>query len=188
MVALRRCAAGGGGSGLTLQAPCFQRCVCRCSVATHPIADRVRKTDMNAPLDPRSPPAQPSAGGARAIRRRLLERVADADPTHLTINADQGGWQNLLDGIGIKVLHERDGVMSYLLRLAPGARLPAHRHPIDEEGIVLEGTLRVGTRLEIGPGSYHRAHQGALHACITTPTGATIFLRGAAPSIDQVLE
>lgn len=122
------------------------------------------------------------------MRQRLLERVADIEPTHLTVAADQGRWQALFDGIDIKVLHERDGVMSYLLRLAPGARLPAHRHPVDEEGVVLEGSLHVGTRLEIGPGGYHRAQQGALHASISTPTGATVFLRGAVPSPEQLLE
>lgn len=143
---------------------------------------------MNPPHDPRVAPGALAPAEARALRRRLLERVADVDDSHLTIDADEGEWQDLFDGVGIKVLHEQDGVMSYLLRLAPGARLPAHRHPIDEEGIVLEGTLRVGTRIEIGPGGYHRARQGALHATISTCTGATIFLRGAVPSIDQVLE
>ncbi len=143
---------------------------------------------MNPPLEPGPQNGQPTACDARAMRLRLLERVADLEPTHLTVSADQGDWQALFAGIGIKVLHERDGVMSYLLRLAPGARLPAHRHPIDEEGIVLEGTLLVGTRLEIGPGGYHRARQGALHAPISTPTGATVFLRGAVPSPEQLLE
>ncbi len=132
----------------------------------------------------RSPPAP----RARAIRRRLMERVADADTSHHTIDADEGGWQPFLDGVSIKVLHESDGVLSYLLRLAPGATLPPHRHPQDEECVVLEGRLRVGTKIEIGPGGYHLAHRGALHATIGTPTGATIFLRGAIPEADQLLE
>lgn len=125
---------------------------------------------------------------ARAIRRRLMERVADADVSHLTIDGDEGEWQPFLDGVAIKVLHEHDGVLSYLLRLAPGARLPPHRHPHDEECIVLEGRLRVGSQVEIGPGGYHLAHRGALHATIGTETGATIFLRGAVPGLSQVLE
>jgi len=73
-------------------------------------------------------------------------------------------------------------------RVAPaGALLPAHRHPMDEECIVLEGTLKVGTRIEVGPGGYHLAHQGALHAPVSTRTGATIFLRGAVPEADHAL-
>lgn len=127
-------------------------------------------------------------GRARAIRRRLMERVADADATHLTIAADEGEWQPFLDGVQIKVLREQAGVLSYLLRLEPGATLPPHRHPQDEECIVIEGGLRVGTNTAFGPGSYHLAHGGALHPTISTDTGATIFLRGAVPQADQILE
>lgn len=136
-------------------------------------------------MDPSDPPAP---GRARSIRRRLLERVADADTSHVTVAANEGTWQPWLDGVHIKVLREHGGVLSYLLRLQPGASLPAHRHPLDEECIVIEGRLRVGTRSAFGPGSYHLAQAGALHATIGTDTGATIFLRGAVPQADQALE
>ncbi len=129
----------------------------------------------------------PQAPEALAIRRRLMERVADADASHLTIGADEGRWQPFLDGVAIKVLHEQAGVLSYLLRLAPGATLPPHRHPQDEECLVLEGRLRVGSMVEIGPGGYHLAHGGALHATISSETGATVFLRGAVPDTSQLL-
>jgi quercetin dioxygenase-like cupin family protein len=131
-------------------------------------------------MDSKAPPAL-------AIRRRLMERVADADGSHLTIGADEGRWQPFLDGVAIKVLREQAGVLSYLLRLAPGATLPPHRHPQDEECLVLEGRLRVGSTLEIGPGGYHLAHGGALHATIRSETGATVFLRGAVPDTSQLL-
>ncbi|MBX3626500.1 MAG: cupin domain-containing protein [Rhizobacter sp.] len=136
---------------------------------------------MTRPSDP-VPPAQ-----ARQIKARLLERVADADLTHLTVDAHQGSWQAFAPGIALKVLREHEGVLSYLLKLDPGATLPAHRHPLDEECLVLEGRLRVGTRIEIGPGGYHVAHRGALHATIGSTTGATIFLRGAIPELGQAL-
>ena len=141
------------------------------------------------PLDPRTtaPASAERPGTARAIRRRLLERVADDDASHQTIDADDGDWQAFLDGVQLKVLREHEGVLSYLLKLAPGASLPPHRHPLDEECVVIEGRLRVGSRVEIGPGGYHLAHRGALHATIATDTGATIFLRGAVPDADQVL-
>lgn len=124
---------------------------------------------------------------ARGIRRRLMERVADADTTHLTVAADAGDWQPFLDGVQIKVLREHAGVLSYLLRLAPGAALPPHRHPIDEECVVLEGRLQVGSQIEVGPGGYHLAHRGALHASVRSDTGATIFLRGAAPEVEDLI-
>ena len=82
-----------------------------------------------------------------------MERVADADTSHLTIDCHEGEWQPILAGVAIKVLREHEGVLSYLLRLDPGAVLPPHRHPRDEECVVLEGRLRVGTQVEIGPGA-----------------------------------
>jgi quercetin dioxygenase-like cupin family protein len=78
-------------------------------------------------------------------------------------------------------------VLSYLLRLAPGASLPPHRHALDEECLVLEGTLRVGSHTEVHAGGFHLAHRGALHPTVSTVTGATIYLRGAVPQADDEL-
>ncbi len=132
-----------------------------------------------------STPATPAQ--ARAIRRRLLERVADTDDSHLTVPPGAAGWQPFGDGVQIKVLREHGGLLSYLLRRAPGRRLEAHRHPADEECVVLDGVLKVGSRTEVGPGGYHLARAGSLHAAISTDTGATLFLRGAEPHADQLL-
>jgi quercetin dioxygenase-like cupin family protein len=142
--------------------------------------------DTSQPPDPQTltPCTSPQA---RHIRRRLMERVADADVSHLTIDGDADGWQPFVDGVTVKVLREHAGILSYLLRLEPGAVLAPHRHPHDEECVVLEGHLRVGSTIEIGPGGYHLAHRGALHATISTTSGATIFLRGAVPDASQLL-
>ena len=110
----------------------------------------------------------------------------DSVPHHLAIGADQGRWHTFLPGIERKVLHEQDGVMSYLLKFAPGAVLPAHRHPLDEECVVISGTLRIGTP-ELPAGSYHRVAGGVLDADSRSDTGAIIFLRGASPHADQLL-
>jgi quercetin dioxygenase-like cupin family protein len=136
--------------------------------------------------DPQPAPAGTPAQ-ARTIRRRLMERVADADDSHVTIAPDDEGWQPFMEGVTMRVLRERDGVLSYLLRLAPGAAVPSHRHPMDEECIVIEGRIRVGSQATLGPGAYHLAHEGSLHPSISTQDGATIFLRGAVPEADQLL-
>lgn len=132
-------------------------------------------------------PDPPTASQARHIRRRLFERVADADTSHLCVAADAGEWQPFGRGVRIKVLHEADGVMSYLLRMEPGSCLPPHRHPEVEETLVVEGEIRVGTHAVEGPGSYQRAAVGSLHATTTTQTGALLFVRAASPSVEQVL-
>lgn len=116
-----------------------------------------------------------------------MHRVADADTSHLTIDADDGDWQPWLPGVAIKVLREHAGTLSYLLRLDPGAEIPPHRHLLDEECLVLDGRLRIGSSIEVGPGAYHLAHSGSLHASIRTEEGATLFLRGAVPDACQLL-
>jgi quercetin dioxygenase-like cupin family protein len=117
------------------------------------------------------------------VKRRVLARIAeDQRGQHVTVGADDGQWQPFGPGLTLKVLHESDGIMSYLVRLAPGARLPAHRHPIDEECVVLEGSLRIG-ELEVGTGGFHLGRQDVLHMPIVSEQGALIFLRGATPEV-----
>lgn len=117
------------------------------------------------------------------VKRRVLARIAESQAAeHLTVRAEDGRWQPYGPGLSLKVLHEADGVMSYLLRLAPGAVLPPHRHPLDEECVVLEGALRIGD-LEVGAGGFHLGRKDVLHMPIVSEHGALIFLRGAPPEI-----
>jgi len=128
----------------------------------------------------------PEATAGR-IKRRVFERIATAERSHLTVPADAPGWSHFLPGVKIKVLHESDGVMSYLLRLQPGAVIPAHRHPHDEECVVMSGELRIGDALVVTAGGFHLARKDALHAPLTTVDGATIFLRGASPRSEHLV-
>lgn len=131
-------------------------------------------------------PATDEVSVAR-VKRRLLARVAEAQRSeHLTVQPGEGQWQPFGRGLSLKVLHEHDGVMSYLVRLAPGAVLPAHRHPIDEECVVLEGSLRIG-ELVVAAGGFHLGRRDVLHMPIVSEGGALIFLRGAAPEASTLL-
>lgn len=132
-------------------------------------------------------PGAPAPAQARRVRRRLFERVADADTSHLCLPADEGQWQPFLPGVHIKVLHEADGAMTYLLRMEPGSRLPPHRHPLPEETLVLDGAIRAGTHPVERAGAYQRAEAGSLHPTTTTETGALLFVRGVSPSVEHVL-
>ncbi|MBI5275999.1 MAG: cupin domain-containing protein [Burkholderiales bacterium] len=121
------------------------------------------------------------------VRARLMKRIAaDSVQHHTSIHADDGNWHALLPGIERKVLHEEGGVMSYLLKFAPGAVLPAHRHPVDEECVVVSGVLRIGP-LVLPAGSYHRVRKDVLDADSTSDEGAVIFLRGATPRAEQLV-
>ena len=95
-----------------------------------------------------------------------------ADPTGpaagiLHIAADAIHWRPFPDapGVDYKVLrrHATAGGLTLLLRLAPGAAYPAHRHPAGEEYLVLTGSLEDGGRtyhagdyVYYPPGSAHR--------------------------------
>lgn len=145
--------------------------------------------DIAAALDRAQQPGDREGDDAAIgrVRARLLKRIAaDSVPHHVAVHADAGTWHALLPGIDRKVLHEEGGVMSYLLRFAPGAVLPAHRHPVDEECVVISGVLRIGT-LVLPAGSYHRVRRDVLDADSTTDQGAVIFLRGATPRAEQLV-
>jgi quercetin dioxygenase-like cupin family protein len=132
-------------------------------------------------------PGPADAAALQRVRSRVMKRIAaDSMPLHLTIPADGGGWHRFLPGVERKVLNEQEGVMSYLLKFAPGAVLPAHRHPHDEECVVLEGRLRIGD-LALGPGGFHMVRAGVLDADSTTDEGCVIFLRGASPQAEHIV-
>ena len=133
------------------------------------------------------PPTPVDQAVLARVKRRVLARIAEEQASaHLTVRAEDGQWQPFGPGLTLKVLHEAGGVMSYLVRLAPGAVLPPHRHPMDEECVVLEGSLRIGG-LEVGAGGFHLGRQDVLHMPIVSELGALIFLRGAAPGIGQMI-
>jgi hypothetical protein len=133
---------------------------------------------------------QPAAGDDAVlgrVRARLLKSIAaESVPHHTAVHADEARWKPFLPGIERKVLHVQDGVMSYLLKFAPGAVLPAHRHPVDEECVVISGVLRIGP-LALPAGSYHRVRSGVLDADSSSDEGAVVFLRGATPHPEQLV-
>jgi anti-sigma factor ChrR (cupin superfamily) len=124
---------------------------------------------------------------AARVKRRVLRRIAqDQAPRHLTVKPDDDGWQPFGRGLTIKVLNESAGIASYLVRMEPGSSLAPHRHPVDEECVVLEGTLLIG-ELVVPTGSFHMAHKDDLHDRVRTTDGALIFLRGASPVCEMVV-
>ncbi|HWN81763.1 MAG TPA: dimethylsulfonioproprionate lyase family protein [Candidatus Udaeobacter sp.] len=79
-------------------------------------------------------------------------------------------------GVEYKVLrkHAEHGGSTLLLRFAPGADYPTHRHPRGEEYYVLAGTLadgshtyRTGDYIYYAPGSVHRP---------SSPDGCTVLV------------
>ena len=60
-----------------------------------------------------------------------------------------------------------DGAMLNLLEFEPGAAVPAHRHPHEQLGYVLEGRLALsidGSEHVLGPGDAYQIPGGVEHA------------------------
>lgn len=130
-------------------------------------------------------PEPADAAATARVKHRLLERIADDQRSrHVTVRHDDGPWQPFGPGLQLKLLHDTDGVWSYLLKLAPGARLPSHRHPVDEECVVLEGEVQIGT-LRVAAGGFHLGRRDVLHDRLRSDGGALIFLRGATPTLEH---
>ena len=131
--------------------------------------------------------AEPLASETAArIKHRLFERIAASEQAQVAVTPESGSWRPFLPGIAIKVLHERAGVMSYLLRMQPGSVIPSHKHPHEEECVVLEGSVMMGD-LVVGAGGFVLERADTLHPPLRTINGATIYLRGASPRAEHLV-
>jgi anti-sigma factor ChrR (cupin superfamily) len=119
------------------------------------------------------PPAMPPA----AAKERLLERIEPAEPGLVFVHAEEGEWIEAEPGIFAKFLNldKSRGRFTALVRLMPGARYAAHRHPDSEEVLVLEGSCYCGGRL-LRKGDYHRAESGSAHVDMRTDEGSLMLI------------
>lgn len=104
-----------------------------------------------------------------------------------SLHADEGNWQEIGPGLTAKTLFvdQTRGLVTSLVRMAPGGALPPHRHKGDEQFFVLEGDCNVhGTRL--GPGDFHHAAAGSVHESTYTTEGTTFLL--IAPADYEILQ
>lgn len=94
----------------------------------------------------------------------------------LSIRADEGGWVEVEEGIRFKQLFvdNKTGMVTALVRMAPGTHLPKHRHREIEQLYILEGDCYVHGEL-LGPGDFHCAAPGSVHDSTYT-IGGTLFL------------
>jgi len=121
------------------------------------------------------PERPPSPETAARIRRQLMQRLAE--PPQRVLRASEGEWEVIRPGIEIKRLRRDEQSETTLWRMAPGAELPAHSHHMDEECLVLEGSLVQGDD-EFFPGDFVLALAGRDHATFTSPRGALFLIRG----------
>jgi quercetin dioxygenase-like cupin family protein len=111
---------------------------------------------------------------AIASRSQLL-------PGTLTVRAAEGVWETLSPGVEREMLwsagpNER---VTFLVRMAPGARFDAHAHDDDEECYVVAGDLTFDT-LTLKSGDYHLARRGIPHPACASAGGCLLLITAAA--------
>ena len=124
-------------------------------------------------------PTTPDAMTSMRMREQLFQRVHSPAHEFLFVQGGQGEWLRLTQGVEFRVLRQDGDSCAYMLRMEAGARLPPHKHPQDEECLVLEGDATInGVLCRVG--DYHLAPQGSPHQWLTTEKGCLMFVRGAA--------
>jgi quercetin dioxygenase-like cupin family protein len=104
----------------------------------------------------------------------------------VVMKSDEEGWRELkIPGVSVKALRRdpETGGSTALVKLAPGAKFPAHNHPAGEEVFVLEGDvligpdrLRAGDYLYTPPDGKHAASsQGGCVFLVTLPRPVEIL-------------
>ncbi|WP_116997390.1 nuclear transport factor 2 family protein [Desertimonas flava] len=111
---------------------------------------------------------------------------SDGDPTVLfapptpgdgltLTRAGEHRWIDVGDGVSIAALRVVGaGAGSALLRFAPGARSPAHRHPAGEDLYILSGRVRVGD-VVLEAGDYLHTPAGGVHDA-ASEDGALMYI------------
>ena len=124
-------------------------------------------------------PVQPEADAIVRMREKLFRRIHEPDVEFRFVHSHEGEWVKLLKGVEMKLLRQDGHSRSFLLRMAPGSRLPPHEHELEEESFVLDGDATING-VFCRAGDYHMAPQGKPHGWVTTERGCLLFLRGAA--------
>jgi anti-sigma factor ChrR (cupin superfamily) len=157
----------------------------RDAVARDAAADPALASEIafwNARLEPLLDVAEvrPPPGLFDRVKAAIAERAHDL-PGTITIRAEEGAWETLVEGVERKMLWAAglNGRVTVLIRGKPGARFPAHAHDDDEECYVLEGDITFDT-LTLRAGDYHRAQRGIPHPAATTARGCLLLVTAAA--------
>ncbi len=131
-----------------------------------------------ARLDQGIAPVEPPPGLWAKIEAALDKPPAGGD-FGITMRENEGQWEVLLEGVEKKLLFSDPaaGTESYLLRVAPRTRVPAHHHERAEECLVLEGDLIIDD-LRLAAGDYHLALPGSDHPDAWTESGTLVYIRG----------
>ncbi len=99
------------------------------------------------------------------------------------IDAERRRWRDGFEGVQTLALWGTPDVVSMLVRFAPGAGVPDHRHAVHEDCLMLEGSMFLGD-IVLRAGDYQLAPAGGGHFGEMSDVGGTFFFHGG---LDPVL-
>jgi hypothetical protein len=120
---------------------------------------------------------RPSVPLWRRIAQRIAEETGEPPLSPLSQIPTKPEWEEPAPGISCQLLAtdtEKERV-SMLVRLAPGAEYPPHRHAGAEELYLLHGELMIDAK-KLYPGDYIRSEAGSVDRRIWTEAGCTCVL------------
>lgn len=118
-------------------------------------------------LEPVTPPA--------AVKIAILAAIRNPGRT---VRAGEGKWyRQPVDGIDVKPLavDKERGIVTLLMKFAPGAVYPGHEHGGAEECFVVSGSCRIAD-VHLNAGDFHHADSGSYHAPVISDHGCTLLL------------
>jgi anti-sigma factor ChrR (cupin superfamily) len=118
------------------------------------------------------------------LARRIAAETGQAPVLLPPLPRSEPDWEEAAPGLTYKMLAadtEKDRV-SLLVRLAPGAHYPPHRHAGVEELYLLHGELWIDDK-KLYPGGYNRAEAGTGDQRVWSETGCTCVLLTSARDV-----
>jgi anti-sigma factor ChrR (cupin superfamily) len=133
--------------------------------------------DLAYAAAPQAPPPSARDRVLAKVAREAASGVVEQDGVRVVLGS-QIAWQATpLPGVDFKLLREDavTGRRTRLIRMAPGAEYPKHRHQQMEEVVLLEGDLMVNGVL-MRPGDYCTAEDASVHQRVHSPSGCVFLI------------
>jgi quercetin dioxygenase-like cupin family protein len=118
-----------------------------------------------------------------SMKQRIFERIHNQTADGInTIREHEGQWIDVAPKLQMKVLRQDHKLNSQtaLWQLEPGAIIPAHKHPVEEECLVIKGEINFGPHV-LHEGDFEVVPAGIDHIAMESKTGAIVLLRSDIP-------